>query len=79
MLAEAAAQGHMEAQTYLGDIYSVGMGVAQDFGRAFELRRQAAQQGHAVCLFNLGVMYRDGRGCEQSYQGGRAGVCKSAV
>ena len=45
MLTEAAAQGHMMAQAYLAEMYDFGFGVAQDDGRAFELRRQAAQQG----------------------------------
>ena len=68
MLAEAAAQGHMMAQAYLGDIFKFGRGAAQDDGRAFELYRQAAQQGDARSQSNLGIMYRDGRGCEQSHE-----------
>ncbi len=48
MLAGAAVQGQMEAQAYLGGIYNFGHGVAQDDGRAFELYRQAAQQGDAL-------------------------------
>ena len=54
------------AQACLGDIYSFGWGVAQDDGRAFELYERAAQQGHVDCQYNVGTMYRDGRGCEQS-------------
>ena len=68
MLTEAAAQGHMVAQAYLGDIFGAGWGVAQDDGRAFELCRQAAQQGDAVSQYNVGAMYREGEGCEQSYE-----------
>ena len=56
------------AQVYLGDIYNFGDGVVQDDGRAFKLYRQAARQGHANSQFNLGVMYREGRGCEQSHE-----------
>jgi len=68
MLTEAAAQGHMMAQVYLGEIYYLGHGVAQDYVRAFELWRQAAQQGHVNSQYNLGLMYRDGVGCEQSHE-----------
>ena len=66
MLTEAAAQGHMKAQAYLGEIYRLDRGVAQDYGRAFELSRQAAQQGHAASQYNLGAAYVNGKGCEQS-------------
>ena len=31
---------------------------------------QAADQGHAVAQFRLGVVYEDGRGVEQSDEGG---------
>ena len=68
MLTEAAAQGHMMAQAYLGDIYLFGWDVAQDDGRAFKLYTQAAQQGHALSQYNVGVKYRDGVGCEQSHE-----------
>ena len=66
MLTEAAAQGHMEAQAYLGQIYSFGEGVAVDDGRSFKLCRQAARQGHAQSQFNVGNRYRDGRSEEHT-------------
>ena len=36
VLTEAAAQGHMMAQSHLGDVYSFGFGVAQDKARTFK-------------------------------------------
>jgi len=69
MLTEAAAQGHMMARAMLANIYGFGEGVAQDDGRVFELYRQAARQGHAVCHHNVGNMYRrEDQGCEQSHE-----------
>ena len=60
MLTEAAAQGHMMAQAYLAEMYSLGEGVAVDHGRSFKLCRQAARQGHAASQYNLGMAYRSG-------------------
>ena len=68
MLTEAAAQGHIMAQAYLAEMYNFGYGVAQDYGRAFELCSQAARQGHATSQCNLGGMYHRGQRCEQSYE-----------
>ena len=75
MLTEAAAQGHMLAQACLGQIHGLGMGVAQDESRAFELYMQAAVQGDARSQYNVGICYqggedyredRGGLGCEKS-------------
>ena len=57
VLTEAAAQGHMMAQVYLGEIYYYGWGVAQDYARAFKFSSMAAQQGDAGAQYNLGIMY----------------------
>ena len=68
MLTEASAQGHMEAQAYLGAMYRMGFGVAKDYAQAFELTKRAALLGDAKSQCKLGVAYRDGHGCEQSYE-----------
>ena len=68
MLKKGAAQGHLKAQKNLAGLYDLGHGVAQDYGRAFELVTQAAQQGDASSQANLGDMYRQGEGCEQSHE-----------
>ena len=54
MLREAADQGHMMAQGYLGELYHFGEGVAQDDARAFKFYSMAAQQGEPVSQYNLG-------------------------
>ena len=68
MLTEAAAQGHMEAQSRLANIYIFGYGVAQDTARGFELNTQAALQGHVDSQYNLGAAHLQGLGGEQSYE-----------
>lgn len=68
-LAKAAAQGHADAQNNLGRMYEHGQGgLPQDFGKAIELYRQAAVGGCVSANYNLGAMYRSGRGVSQDYQ-----------
>ena len=56
-----AEQGNADAQTRLGDAYSNGRGVPQDYVEAVSWYRQAAEQGGAGAQYILGLMYRDGR------------------
>lgn len=42
---KALAQGHMEAQTYLGYIYENGLGVSQDIDHALNLYSKSAESG----------------------------------
>ena len=83
---EVVAQGHMRAQMKLGDIYGFGDGVAQDDGRAFELTRQAAQQGcfqpvqpRGLLSGRPGVRTVGRPGSQVVVQSGRAGECGRAV
>jgi TPR repeat protein len=46
----------------LGIMYTNGTGVQQDYAKAAEWYRRAAEQGHANAALNLGVMYASGRG-----------------
>ena len=41
-----AEQGCAEAQNDMGEFYAKGQGVAQDYGKAAEWYRKAAQNGH---------------------------------
>ena len=67
MMAETAAQGHMKAQALPGEYLQLRTWGGA--GRVFELNiRAAAQQGDAQSQSNVGVVYRDGRGCEQSHE-----------
>ena len=52
-----AEQGDAEAQSVLGLMYSLGLGVPKDDQEAVKWFRKAAEQGYAHGQFSLGVMY----------------------
>ena len=47
--------------------YRNGDDVSQDYGRAVELYRKAANQGDAHAQFNLAFMYNNGQGISKNY------------
>lgn len=56
----AAEKGLAEAQTYVGIIYYVGLGIEQSFEAAFNWWKKAARQRFGLAEYNLGVMYNEG-------------------
>jgi len=48
-------------------MYLRGLGVAQDYQKAFKWFRLAAVQGFVDAQFNLGAMYTEGQGIPQDY------------
>ena len=46
-------------------MYYEGLGVDQNYQKAFEWIEQAANQGYANAQFDLGVMYHEGIAVEQ--------------
>src|SRR5262245_65711111 len=62
---EEAAQGSKEAYTLIGEIYSEGLGVAQDFGKAADAYAKAADLGDANAQFSLGLMVAEGLGVKK--------------
>ena len=54
----AAEQGDVDAQNKLGVMYYRGEGVPQDYSHAVSWFRKAAEQGHAVAQYNVGLMFR---------------------
>ena len=46
-------------------MYYRGEGVSQNYAEAMRWFQAAADQGHAVSLYNLGMMYRQGKGTTQ--------------
>ena len=54
-----AEQGHAQCQCRLGQMYAVGVGVAQDDAAAREWLDKSAAQGFSVALFTLDVFYPD--------------------
>lgn len=59
---KAAEQGHVEAQTRLGNMYANGSGVSQNYTEAVKWYRKAAEQGAAEAQRELGFMYSCGKG-----------------
>jgi hypothetical protein len=57
-----AQAGDKEAQTYAGEIYEKGLGVAPDYAVALVWYRKAAEQGHTRAQINLGYLYEKGLG-----------------
>ena len=73
-LLRAASEGGLsEATSWLADKYAQGRGIPKDEFEASTLNavaaeqvRRAADQGNAVATFNLGILYRLGKGVAQS-------------
>lgn len=57
-----AIAGNTDAQFQMASIYYLGSGVGQDFNRAFDWYRRAAEQGEADAQYSLGNMYLLGEG-----------------
>ena len=64
---DAAAQGHIIAQSNLGVMYENGKGVQQDYAEAVKWYRRGAEQGFADAQCNLGFMCSHGQGMQQDY------------
>ena len=60
-----AQEGNMVAQTYVGEIYEKGFGIAPDYQLAAAWYKKAAAQGDARAKLNLGYLYEKGLGVEQ--------------
>ena len=65
---EAAKQGDIQAQYFVGRAYKNGWGVIKDDTDAVKWYHKAADQGHARAQSNLGNMYREGKGVKQDYE-----------
>ena len=64
---KGAKQGKPLAQFNLGLMYYKGRGTAQDYTKAVNWWRRAAEQDFAEALNNLGMMYGNGDGVAQDY------------
>ena len=62
LLRLSAGQGLADAQFMLGIVYSSGVGIPKDMGRAAYWYQRAAEQGHMDAQYNLGVAYSLGAG-----------------
>jgi len=59
---EAADQGLASAQGNLGLMYGEGLGLPQDYAKAFAYFEKAAEQDDLEAQVNLGMMYQLGEG-----------------
>lgn len=65
-LYDSARRGDPTAQTELGRMYHLGLGVPSNPSHAVIWYKKAASQGDAEAQFNLGVMYLDGIGVTEN-------------
>ncbi len=61
-----------------GDSYFFGRGVDQDYAKAMEWYRKAADQGYADAQSNVGVLYENGMGVAKDIEQARAWYQKAA-
>ncbi len=64
---KGAKKGNPFEQFNLGLMYYKGRGTAQDYTKAVNWWRRAAEQGFTEALNNLGMAYGNGDGVEQDY------------
>lgn len=62
----AAASGHVESQSSLGDIFADGAGVPQDYAQAAHWYTLAAERGYAYAQYQLSIFYITGLGVEEN-------------
>jgi hypothetical protein len=62
---KAAAQGDVQAQYGLGNLYTNGQGVLKNDAKAVEWYRKAANQGYDGAQFALGLHYMNGAGVKK--------------
>ncbi len=58
----------VKAQNRLGYMYKKGLGVKQDYKKAFEWYQKSAEQDNSYAQNNLGYNYEKGFGVEQNYK-----------
>ena len=62
-----ANSGDPDSQNIIGHCYEDGDGVQQDFGKALEWHKLAAQRGNFDSAFRIGRIYHFGLGVEQRF------------
>lgn len=75
----AAEQGDANAQTVIGSMYDLGLGLPQDYQQAKQWYEKAAAQENSNAQLNLGVMYANGHGVRQDYHQGKQWFEKAAA
>ena len=78
-LRKAAQAGYAPAQTLLGGLYDMGLGVPQDSAQAVQWYQKAVAQGDPNAMTGLGDLYRKGRGVPKDYNLATAWYFKAAL
>lgn len=68
ILKKNAELGDISSQIKLGDKYSEGIGVSQDYEESFKWYMKAAEQGDEYGQYSVGCMYAEGQGIKQDYK-----------
>ena len=63
-----AQNGNLTAQRNVGHMLRRGLGVAQNYNRAFRFYKKAARAGLVGAQVNLASMYAEGLGTKQSFK-----------
>lgn len=66
LLDSLARLGDASANKELGDIFSVGLGVTQDYNKSFEYYQTAAKQGDVEAMADVGYAYLNGLGVNKN-------------
>jgi len=77
-LEEAATQGDVDAQARLSALYSIGLGVKQDFVEALFWAKKAAEHNNARAQNILGMIYEGGEGVTKDLKAAVEWYWKSA-
>jgi len=64
----AASKHNLDAQNYLGDMYSLGIGTEVKPLAALKWYGMAASRGSAYAQYSLGIMYYNGTGVPKDYK-----------
>jgi TPR repeat protein len=64
----SANNGNIDAMYKLGEMYSTGQGIMQDYKQALYWYKQAGNNGNIDAMYKLGEMYSTGQGIMQDYK-----------
>ena len=68
----------MQSEYDLAYLYYFGVGVEQNYEKAFEWVQKSAKQGYDQAQYNLGILYENGIGVEANYKKAREWYKKAA-
>src|SRR5437762_13498545 len=74
---ELAKEGNADAQFWVGFKFAC-VETSVSYLLAADWYRRAAEQGHALAQFNLGVMYSRGQGCDRDRETSTFWITKAA-